>query len=257
MTGTCSALTTGGAVNIHTGTTTSICTIGNANSRLNVDCRLDVLTINESSANVNVLSGNYTTGGTAGNVNILSGTHTGTVTNGNINLQTGSCDGTTTIGNSVSTLALSAGTINVNTPLTLTYAPSAITTGELGFIYQATIGSVSITTTRKCQTASNGGAALPAGVYSVSYMVTFPSATTTYTTGFAIPNAPIVNDSTVTGTLYQYGGSIVNNTAATAGNLVTGASVIVFDGLKGCAIGIAVAPTQTVTSAFIQAVRIA
>jgi hypothetical protein len=129
---------------------------------------------------------------------------------------------------------------------------------SIGTLLQSSLGAgVSITTTRLCQNSLNSGAVIPAGTYCVSYMVTFPSATTTYTTGFAIPIGAHVENSTPTGTLYQYGGSLVNNTGTTGSTTVSSSSVIVFDGTRGCSIGIAVAPTQTVTAAFLQAVRIA
>jgi hypothetical protein len=131
MTGNCSALSTGGTVNIQNGTSNGVCRIGNPNSRFDVDCSLNLLTSNGASSNVNILSGNYVNGDTAGNINILSGTSAGTVANGNFNLMTGSCDGTATIGNSVSTLALSAGTINLNKPLTAGYA-YATESGSVG-----------------------------------------------------------------------------------------------------------------------------
>jgi hypothetical protein len=128
----------------------------------------------------------------------------------------------------------------------------------IGTLLQSSLSSgVSITTTRLCQNSLNSGLAIPAGTYSVSYMVTFPSATTTYTTGFATPTAPITDNSTPSGTLYQYGGSIVNPAGTSASAVVCASSVIVFDGTKGLAIGIAVAPTMTITTAFLQAVRIA
>ena len=91
----------------------------------------------------------------------------------------------------------------------------------------------------------------------VSYMVVFSASTTTYQTGIATPNAPITEGVTASGTLYQYGGTDVNNTGTTGSCNVSGSSVIVFDGVKGCAIGIQVVANQSITSAYLQAVRIA
>jgi hypothetical protein len=88
-------------------------------------------------------------------------------------------------------------------------------------------------------------------------MVVFSASTTSYQAGFATPNAPITEGVTASGTLYQYGGSNVNNTGTTGSCNVTGASVIVFDGVKGCAVGIQVTPSINITSAYLQAVRIA
>jgi hypothetical protein len=128
---------------------------------------------------------------------------------------------------------------------------------SIGTILQANVGSVSITGTRLCQCSLNGGVAIPAGTYMVSYMVVFGATTTTYTTGFATPTAPITDNSTPSGTLYQYGGTLVNNTGTTGSLNISASSVIVFSGTTGCAIGISVAPNQPITSAYLQAVRIA
>jgi hypothetical protein len=125
-----------------------------------------------------------------------------------------------------------------------------------GTILQANVGSVSITSTRLCQCALADGAAIPAGTYMVSYMVVIGATTTTYTVGIATPTAPIINNSTASGTLYQYGGTYVNNTGTTGASNISGSSVIVFSGTTGCAIGISLAPNQPITSAYLQAVRI-
>jgi hypothetical protein len=128
---------------------------------------------------------------------------------------------------------------------------------SIGTVLQANVGSVSITGTRLCQCSLNSGSAIPAGTYMVSYMVVFGATTTAYTTGFATPTAPITDNSTASGTLYQYGGTNVNSTGTTGNLNVSGSSVIVFSGTTGCAIGISVAPNQPMSSAFLQAVRIA
>jgi len=178
-------------------------------------------------------------------VNNLNGIN---ITNTNIELGYGLIGG-------VKDLTITKTSITNTSPaLTKTWV-SLLTIGTL--LQSSLSAGVSINTTRLCQNSLNGGVAIPAGTYSVSYMVTIPSATTTYTTGFATPTAPITDNSTPSGTLYQYGGSIVNNTGTTGQTVVTASSVIVFDGTKGLAIGIAIAPTQTVSTAFLQAVRIA
>lgn len=128
---------------------------------------------------------------------------------------------------------------------------------SIGTILQASVGIVAITNTRLCQCSLNSGSAIPAGTYSVSYMVVFSATTTSFQTGFATPNAPITDNSTASGTLYQYGGTNVNNTGTTGSCNISGASVIVFDGVKGCAIGIQVTPNLNISSAYLQAVRIA
>ena len=128
---------------------------------------------------------------------------------------------------------------------------------SIGTLLQANVGSVSITSTRLCQCALADGAAIPAGTYIVSYMVVIGATTTTYTVGITTPTAPIINNSTASGTLYQYGGTYVNNTGTTGASNISGSSVIVFSGTTGCAIGISLAPNQPITSAYLQAVRIA
>jgi len=151
-------------------------------------------------------------------------------------------------------LSISSTNIVRTTPSTTKTWDSLLTIGTL---LQATMTSASITSTRLCQASLNSGAVLPAGTYMVSYMVVFPSATTTYTTGFATPAGTAVDNSTASGTLYQYGGTLVNNTGTTGATNVSASGVIVFDGTKSCAIGISVAPTMTITTAYLQAVRIA
>jgi len=151
-------------------------------------------------------------------------------------------------------LSISSTNIVRTSPSTTKTWDSLLTIGTL---LQSTMTSASVTTTRLCQASLNSGAVLPAGTYTVSYMVVFPSATTTYTTGFATPTGTAVDNSTASGTLYQYGGTLVNNTGTTGATNVSGSGVIVFDGTKSCAIGISVAPTMTITTAYLQAVRIA
>jgi len=151
-------------------------------------------------------------------------------------------------------LSISSTNIVRTSPSTTKTWDSLLTIGTL---LQSTMTSASVTTTRLCQASLNSGAVLPAGTYTVSYMVVFPSATTTYTTGFATPTGTAVDNSTASGTLYQYGGTLVNNTGTTGATNVSASGVIVFDGTKSCAIGIAVAPTMTITTAYLQAVRIA
>jgi hypothetical protein len=155
---------------------------------------------------------------------------------------------------STRTLQITSTTItNLSPALTKTWTSLL----SIGTVLQANVGSVSITSTRLCQCSLNSGAAIPAGTYMVSYMVVFGATTTAYTTGFATPTAPITDNSTASGTLYQYGGTNVNSTGTTGNLNVSGSSVIVFSGTTGCAIGISVAPNQPMTSAFLQAVRIA
>lgn len=151
-------------------------------------------------------------------------------------------------------LSISSTNIVRTSPSTTKTWDSLLTIGTL---LQSTMTSASVTTTRLCQASLNSGAVLPAGTYTVSYMVVFPSATTTYTTGFATPTGTAVDNSTASGTLYQYGGTLVNNTGTTGATNVSASGVIVFDGTKSCAIGISVAPTMTITTAYLQAVRIA
>jgi len=151
-------------------------------------------------------------------------------------------------------LSISATTITRTSPSTTKSWDSLIT---IGTTLQNNIGSTAITGTRLCYCILNSGSAIPAGTYMVSYMVVFSTSTTSFQCGFATPNAPITEGITASGTLYQYGGSNVNNTGTTGSANVSGSSVIVFDGVKGCAIGIQVVPNQSITSAYLQAVRIA
>jgi hypothetical protein len=151
-------------------------------------------------------------------------------------------------------LSISATTITRTSPSTTKSWDSLIT---IGTTLQNNIGSTAITGTRLCYCILNSGSAIPAGTYRVSYMVVFSTSTTSFQCGFATPNAPITEGITASGTLYQYGGSNVNNTGTTGSANVSGSSVIVFDGVKGCAIGIQVVPNQSITSAYLQAVRIA
>jgi hypothetical protein len=128
---------------------------------------------------------------------------------------------------------------------------------SIGTTLQNNIGVTAVTATRLCYATLNSGAAIPAGTYIVSYMVNFAASTTTFQTGFATPTAPITEGVTASGTLYQYGGTIVNNTGTTGASNVSGSTVIVFSGTTGCAIGIQVTPSINITAAYLQAVRIA
>jgi hypothetical protein len=153
-----------------------------------------------------------------------------------------------------SALSISATSITRTSPSTTKTWDSLITIGTL---LQNNIGVTAVTGTRLCYCILNSGSAIPAGTYMVSYMVVFSASTTSFQTGFAIPNAPITEGVTASGTLYQYGGSNVNNTGTTGSCNVSGSSVIVFDGVKGCSVGIQVTPNLNITSAYLQAVRIA
>lgn len=157
-------------------------------------------------------------------------------------------------GTSTSALTLSSTTITNTSPaLSKTWESVC----SIGTVLQANVGSVSITGTRLCQCALNGGAAIPAGTYMCSYMVVFGGATTNLTAGFATPNAPITNNSTASGTLYQYGGTYINNTGTSGSINRSGSAVIVFDGVKGLAIGVSVVASQPSTSFYLMATRIA
>ena len=127
-----SALSTGGGFNLQSGSWNGVASIGNPSSRLDISCPTNILTGTDATSFCNILTGTMLAGTVAGQVNILTGTHNATTTGAAINMHTGSgCKGNCTIGGGSSIINLSAGTININRQLRLTYNPSAIPEGSL------------------------------------------------------------------------------------------------------------------------------
>jgi len=227
---------------------TGVISLGNPSSRLDVSCATNILTGTDASSFCNVLTGTMLAGTVAGQVNILTGSHNATASGGNINMRSGNCKGTATIGNSLSTLTMNAGTINLNSPLTVGYEYAFTQgTGNTPYITATAVGSNTkigyayYTPLVTVVNAPLNGVAVarqvltvPRGVYQVSWTFGVNNNNTVGFAGYVITGVDIPINSTSgswgAGFNFYQTGYAETKGSITTGSLFTGSVTVIIGG---------------------------
>jgi hypothetical protein len=159
---------------ITTNTINSTSTLNSLNINGGINSSLNLGTLGNRSTNVNIGTGNTA----SGQVNIQTG---GNAT-GDVSIMSGgSQSGNLNLGNSTNTVA-----ININRPLVLGYAPSALMSSNM--LGHTTTDTITLTGTIPSATLSSlfSDLTLPVGVWLITYSVRYRSAGTSTITAYYI-----------------------------------------------------------------------